>query len=1005
MKSFGLHEEGTFESAIEDSLLAHGGYVAGDADGFDAGLGLWPAEIVAFLRDSQPDAWAKLQDFHGGKTEASVVNTIAGSLNNHGTLHVLRHGVTDHGVKLRLAYFQPASTLNPDLTALYAKNRLTVTRQVHYHPAQTGQSIDMVLAVNGLPVATAELKQPFTGQTWRNAIKQYREDRDAKAPLLCFKTRALVHFAVDPDEVWMTTRLAGKRTRFLPFNRGRDGGAGNPDNPEGYRTAYLWEEVWARNRWMDILRRFIHLEVTEREVAGKKQKSEALIFPRYHQLDAVLRLEADARASGAGNNYLIQHSAGSGKSNTIAWLAHRLSSLHDADDNPVFDSVVVVTDRRVLDKQLRENIYQFEHKQGVVEAVTGEGGSKSAALAEAFESGKRIVICTLQTYTFVKNLLDAATNLSSRRFAVIVDEAHSSQTGESAADLKRVLGSGTDADNEQEPDQETDIEDEILKEIAARGQQDNLSFFAFTATPKKRTLEMFGEIDTSGHPSPFHLYPMRQAIEEGFILDVLRHYMTYQAYYRLEKSIEDDPDVDKAKARRAIARYMSLHPHNLSQKAEVMIEHFRAFTRHKIGGAAKAMLVTRSRLHAVRYKRTFDDYIAKQGYDDMKVLVAFSGTVQDEGEEYTEAAMNGFGERELPERFAGPEYQLLIVAEKYQTGFDQPLLHTMYVDKKLAGLNAVQTLSRLNRVHPAKEDTFILDFENEVEDIKQAFQPYYERTEIDEPTDPNLLYTLKTNLEGFQYFWQQEVADFAAVFFKPSAQQVPADQGKLHAIVDQAVKRFAEEPDEERREEFRSQLASFIRLYGFLSQVIAFADADLEKLYAYARLLRKKLPRREDGGILDLDDDVELTYYRLTKTGEHDARLQEGVQAPVTGPGEVGTAGTPEEAESPLSAIIKTINDRYGTDWTEGDKVVFDQVVEDLLGNETLREQARHNSMEQFRHAFDPAALQAFIRRMERYNDISETFMSNGEIRGTALALMMREYYQRARRGDETKGE
>ena len=864
----------------------------------------------------------------------------------------------------------------------------------YYSTKEPALSIDMVLAVNGLPVATAELKNHFTGQTVEHAVKQYKFDRDAKEPLLRWKVRALVHFAVDPDLAFMATKLEGKDTFFLPFNRGRGTGAGNPDNPvSGYRTAYLWEEVWAKDNWLDILGRFVHLEKTD------KGKDKALIFPRYHQWDAVRKVLAHVRVHGTGENYLIEHSAGSGKSNSIAWLAHRLSGLHGADDVPVFNSVIVITDRRVLDRQLQDTIYQFEHKSGVVEKIDAD----SSQLAAALNSGTRIIITTIQKFGFI---LEKLAVKDTRKYAIIVDEAHGSQTGESAVSLKKALTATTleKAEGDDGGDAEDEIEAELQKAIGARGRQPNLSFFAFTATPKKKTMELFGQPGADGKPEAFHLYSMRQAIEENFILDVLRGYATYKTYYRFAKAVADDPDVEKDKAKRAIARFASLHPHNLAQKAEVMIEHFRAHTRQKIGGRAKAMVVTRSRLHAVRYKEAFETYIKQQGYTDLGVLVAFSGTVITDDESYTEAGMNGFPESQLRKNFGGDDYQILIVAEKYQTGFDQPLLHTMFVDKKLKGLKAVQTLSRLNRTCPGKEDTFVLDFENEAEEIKEAFAPYYERPEIDEPTDPNQLYQIKTNLEAFQFFWKQEVEDFAKVFFKPKDKQKPADQGLLHKAINPAVTRFTDEKDEERRDTFRSLLVSYVRLYGFVSQIAPFADADLEKLYAFGRLLRTKLPKREGGGILDLDDDVTLTYYRMDKTFEGTVDLVVGERQVLVGPTEVGTGKVKDEDVSPLSAVITLINEKFGTDFNDSDRLFMEQVVTDLSTDPSLSEQARTNTLDNFRHAFDPAAMKAVLGRMERNEAIADQFMSNGEFRGIVLDAMMREFASRARGSSSPPG-
>ena len=760
------HRERTFEAAIEDSLLIDGGYVKAAPTGFDHARCLDPVPLLAFVQETQPTAWGQIAAFYGARAEAALLDDLTRALDGRGSLDVLRHGFKCLGRLVQIAAFKPATTMNPEAAARYAANRLTVTRQLRYSTGNDN-SLDLVLSVNGIPVVTAELKNPLSGQNFSHAQKQYREDRDPREPIFQFKKRALVHFAVDTDTAWMTTRLAGASTRFLPFNRGDRNGAGNEENPRGYKTAYLWEEVWARDSLLDILGRFLHVETTERTVDGRRVRVEALIFPRYHQLDVVRRLEADAGRNGAGQNYLVQHSAGSGKSNSIAWVAHRLASLHDARDGKVFDSVVVVTDRRVLDQQLQQTIYQFEHRQGVVLRIDED----SAQLAGAIEAGVPIIITTLQKFPFVA---DKVASLPKRRYAVIVDEAHSSQSGEAAMELKAVLAgpqiherAATYAVEQGLPDHE----EEIVTAMLTRGRQENISFFAFTATPKARTLEVFGTPDDDGTPRPFHLYSMRQAIEERFILDVLKHYTTYTTYFRLVKHAEDDPQVEKKPAAKALARFLSFHPYNLAQKTEVMIEHFQTFARHKIGAKAKAMVVAGSRLHAVRYKQAFDAYLGERRndrrYAGISTLVAFSGTVidPDTDDEYTEPSMNGIPERQLPERFAGDDYQLLIVAEKYQTGFDQPLLHTMYVDTRLDGVRAVQTLSRLNRTHPGKDDTFVLDFVNDAETIREAFQPYYEQTEVSERAEPQQLYQLQADLNDRQVYHLDEVEACARVFF------------------------------------------------------------------------------------------------------------------------------------------------------------------------------------------------------------------------------------------------
>lgn len=984
-----VHTEEAFEAAIETHLLANG-YLRGDKRDFDMVLALDPVQVLAFIRDSQPREWGKLVAVHGPDVEIKVLTRLAKELDGRGMLDVLRHGITDYGVSLKLAYFKPAHTMAPELGELYGRNRLSVARQVRYS-AKHANELDLVLFINGLPVATAELKNPLTGQTAQDAIAQYRRDRDPKDLLLSFKCRALVHFAVDPDEVYMTTRLTGEDTAFLPFNLGRGTGAGNPDNPSGYRTAYLWERVWARESWLDIIGRFVHLEASERVEAGKRIRSERILFPRYHQLDAVRKVEAHARAFGPGHNYLIQHSAGSGKSNTIAWLAHRLASLHDAGDRVVFDSVIVVTDRRVLDKQLQDTIYQFEHKHGVVEKID----KHSEQLATALQGGVRIIITTIQKFPYV---IEKTGELKGRRFAVVIDEAHSSQTGEAAESLRKALlpkGDATAAKGQAPYDAGPD---ELLELVAAslqaRGRQPHLSYFAFTATPKYKTLTLFGSPASDGKPQPFHLYSMRQAIEERFILDVLKHYITYKTYYRLERGGQGDPELDPAEASKAIARFVSLHPHNIAQRIAVIVEHFRQHTRRKIGGRAKAMVVTASRLHAVRYKQAFDTYIKEKGYADTRALVAFSGKVIDpaDASEYTEPGMNGFSERQLPERFKGDDYQVLLVAEKYQTGFDEPLLHTMYVVKRLDGVQAVQTLSRLNRICPGKEDTFVLDFVNDSEDIRSAFQPYYEATEVDEPAEPNRLYDLKSQLDAAQVYWQAEIEDYCRAYFTLLGRKPSASQAALHAAIDPAVTRYKALGSDEAREEFTGRLVAFVRLYAFLSQVLTFQDAGLEMLYAYGRFLLLKLPHAETGAA-DLGVDVRLEYYRLSGAAEQALMLGEE-KIGLKGPSDTGTGGE-DAALQLLSTIIGKLNERFGTEFTFADKLVFDQIEEVLVANDGLAQQARANTLDNYQYGFDSAFMDAIVDRKSSNESIFMRILDDPRFAEAVKAFLMDKVYQR----------
>ena len=958
MTPAGAHLEEALEATIEAHLLGHGWH-QGASTSYDRDLALDTVELFAFIGATQNEAWEKLIARHGGDQETAqrkFKQRLADELARRGVIDVLRRGVTDLGVKIELAYFRPAHGLTPTLAQRYAANRCTVTRQLRYAAGHDAE-LDLALFINGLPVATVELKNQLTGQTVEHAKKQYRQDRSPKDLMLSGK-RAIAHFAVDAALVFMTTRLQGASTRFLPFNKGTaDGGAGNPPSPNGHRTAYLWEDVWQRDNLLDLVHRFVHVEP-----GTGKGPTGAVIFPRYHQWDAVRRLVGHARVNGAGESYLVQHSAGSGKSNTIAWTAHQLSNVHDAQDRKVFDKVVVITDRVVLDRQLQDTIFQFDHKPGVVEKID----KNSAQLAAALTGGSaQVIITTLQKFPVI---LKTGTELKAGRYAVIVDEAHSSQTGEAAKDLKQVLGASPEQQLEAAEsleattDPTADAQDALTAALAARGRQENLSFFAFTATPKARTLELFGTKRDDGTYGPFHLYSMKQAIEERFILDVLKGYATYGSYWKIAAAAAEDPDVDKARAAAQLARFVSLHPTNLAQKAEVIVEHFRTHTRRKIGGHAKAMVVTRSRLHAVRYKHAIDTYIAEKHYADVRTLVAFSGTVTDEGVDYTEPQMNvGIAESALPAEFAGHEYQVLIVAEKYQTGFDQPLLHTMYVDKKLEGVKAVQTLSRLNRIYPGKTDTFVLDFANDTQQIQDSFTPFFEAT-IAEPTDPNLLYNAAARLDEFAVVDRAEAAAFTSAFLGSGS----AANASLYALLDPAVQRYAALSDEEAREAFRAALTAFVRVYAFLAQIVPFADAELEQLYTYSRFLALRLPRDQPAG-LDLSDDVILTHLRTELTGEHDLSLTEGGGIIPGFTGE-GTGGQdPQFAK--LSEIIDTLNTRFGTEFTEADTVFVDQIEQTCVENEALATQARVNSPENFRLALDKVLEGLVIDRLDANQD------------------------------------
>ena len=999
--------EQAFETVIEAHLLATG-YESIAGGGFDRDRAIFPEETLAFIRETQPGEWAKLERLHGDRTGEQILGDLCKWMDQHGSLATLRHGFKCYGRTLRVAYFKAAHELNPELEARYAANRLGLTRQLHFSP-RSEQSLDVTLSLNGIPVATLELKNPLSGQSVEDGRRQYQRDRDPREPVFEFKRRTLAHFAADTESVLMTTRLAGKATQFLPFDKGFAGAAGNPPDPAGRscRTAYLWDEVLQRDSLLDILARFIHLQIEEkRDDRGNKIKAETMIFPRYHQLEAVRLLVDAAGREGAGHNYLVEHSAGSGKSNTIGWLAHRLASLHDAVNERVFDSVIVITDRVVLDQQLQDTIYQFEHKRGVVQRIE----RSSRQLAEALESAVPIVVTTLQKFPFVSRQLlkmaeargaDGTGTLPTRRYAVIVDEAHSSQGGETATDLKEVLGGERLREEAVKRAAEEGREDmeELFRSMAKRGRQANLSFFAFTATPKHKTLAVFGR-----DGNPVHRYTMRQAIEEGFILDVLRHYTTYETYFRLLKACEDDPNVERRKAARALARFMRLHPHNIAQKTEVMVEHFQAVTRHRIGGRAKAMVVTGSRLEAVRYKQSFDRYIQEKGYA-IKSLVAFSGTVEDDkiaGVTYTEPGMNhGISEKELPEKFATQEYRVLLVAEKYQTGFDQPLLHTMYVDKRLAGIQAVQTLSRLNRVHPRKEDTFVLDFVNDRDEIQGAFKAYYEGAEMGEEVDSSRMYVIKSDLDASGVYLDEEVERFCVVYFKAKRRQSASDHQAMNAALDPAVSRFAvsREEDEEEAEDWRGKVQAFLNLYGFLSQVIPYQDSDLERLYVFLRHLVAKLPRRRSGPTYRFDDEVQLEYYRLQKISEGSISLEEGEARPLDGPTEVG-AGLARPQPVPLSQLIDIVNSRFGTEFNQADQLFFDQVIEAAMANDGVRQAAAVNPDDKFELVFKGLLKNLFAERMDQNEDIFVRFMNDESFQNVVTSWMSSEAYRRLRKDD-----
>jgi len=1007
------HTEAAFERLIVREMVAAGWFGEDldkgephDRENFDPELGLYTDDLIIFIAETQPKAWAKLIALSGTETKArqSLLRRVASEIDKRGTIQVLRKGLSDRGVKLKLTYPRPELQGDPDVMDRYDKNRPRVIRQVRFDP-NTGESVDLVLTVNGLPTATCEIKNRFSGQQVEHAIRQYREDRDPRN--LTLGRRAIVHFALDSEEVHMTTKLARSKTRFLPFNQGsagagRPGGAGNPSPSDGsHPTSYLWREVFAPEAWLEILERFVFVESPE--YGG------ATVFPRYHQWDVVRRASADARQHGAGENYLVQHSAGSGKSKEIAWLAHELASAHNSDGQKLFTKVVVISDRRVLDQQLQRQVAEFEQVRGTVVKVEGTSQQLHDALAGA---QAKVIITTLQKFPVVlKQLTDGDAALKDGRYAIIVDEAHGSQTGDSAKDLKRVLGSKTVEDLDLGPEQEDGVPPGLLAHLAASGRQPNLSFFAFTATPKPRTLELFGKPDSEGIMRPFHTYAMRQAIEEEFIVDVLRNYTTYEQLYRLEDRAGKEIELPEGQAKRRLAAYAKFHPYAKAQKAAIIVEHFREVVRPLLGGKAKAIIVTAGRQEAVRYKQAIDNYVARKSYDDVKSLVAFSGEVRitdaeadDYDETYTEPRMNmvsgkPLGERKLPEEFDKDEYGVLVVAEKYQTGFDQPKLAGMYVDKKLSGVNAVQTLSRLNRAFPGKEDTFILDFVNTSEEILEAFKPFYEET-AGTPTDPNVLFDAERKLLDLGVIDHEELTRFADLFFGH-----PDDHAALSGATQAAYDRARELP-EKKFDELRDALDRFVRFYAFLSQVIPYVPPETESLYIFAKVLRDRLGKDFGGDpAVSLAGLVRLTHYRVDET-ESGSIVLGGETEPlsaITGDGTGKRIDSDLIPMSLLGELVEIFNSRFGADLNDNDMVgPVTQITEKIAENDPgLSAQAVANTFDDFRRGKQQAVIDATLDVKGVNDKVLPALLDDEELLSRVTEAAMRAVYEQFRRDAE----
>lgn len=1001
-------KEKRFEQDIETSLTTDGGWksVRFQDTNYDPEIGLDPVCLIDFVKETQPRSWKRYEFIYKEEAEARFIKRFNDEVRMHGMLHVLRKGIRDRGVKFDVIYFRPVSSLSYEHIENYNANRFYVVRQFYYS-SKNRNSIDMVLMINGIPLVALELKNQYTGQTVDNAKLQFEQNRDPRELVFRFNSRFLVYFAVDHYEVYMTTKLARKETHFLPFNQGSNGpgqvgGAGNPENPDGYPTSYLWEQVLHRNQLMDIIEKFLNVE----------ESKGILIFPRYHQLDVVNKLVADVSAKGSGENYLIQHSAGSGKSNSIAWLAYQLASLHDKDNNPIFSSTIIVTDRVVLDRQLQNTILSFDHATGQVETI---GDNKTSQdLKDAINNKVKIIITTLQKFPVIYAEVDDVTG---RNFAIIVDEAHSSQTGSSAQKLKQALADKEvslkefQEIEEQIEEESLDDQDQIVQTLISQGRHQNLSFFAFTATPKEKTIEMFGTKQPDGSYRPFHIYSMRQAIEEGFILDVLQNYMTYKTSYRIAKDINDNPELPKTEAVRAIARYQSFHPWVLRQKTEVMVEQFREITQKKINGKAKAMIVTSSRLHAVRYFKEFKKYIQEKGYTDLDVLVAFSGSVKDEGEEYTEPQLNvtKSGERiqetQLKEAFNSEDFNLLIVAEKYQTGFDEPLLHTMFVDKKLRGVKAVQTLSRLNRTMPGKTDTFVLDFVNAEEEIFEAFQPFYEATTLKEGIDINLIYDTQSKLRKFYIYNDDDIQQVMKINEEAQKKQDERLLGRLSSLFKPILKRY-QELEEDLQYDFRVTLRNYHKWYNYISQIDRTFDRELLEESIFVGFLLKFIPKRKREKIT-IDDKVRLEYYKLQQDFHGEISLiAEDQGGELEHPTSIDASVKPKDEYDSLEQIIQAINERFPEDFTEADRVIVETLYRTAQEsvNDTLIHMARSNSEEMFVNTLYKEPFQEHLINSYEKNQESFEKMFSGEqdYFDTVYALIAKNFYRwlRGQNGD-----
>lgn len=984
--------EKEYQHFIMDRLSQDNGYVVRKATSFDRLFAVDREMLFKFLNDTQPEEMEALRKVYKSDLEDTIVSYINAEVTKArgSLLNALKHGIEMSNMKLELMYTKPATTFNKDLLAKYEKNIFSVMEEVW---ATDDERVDLVIFLNGLAIMTFELKCNAAGQSYQDAIYQYRTDRDPKARLFLFKAGALVNFAMDLEQVYMTTKLAGNATFFLPFNMGNgtgvNAGAGNPTFPYRYSVSYMWEDILTKDTVLDLISKFIFIETKEKEdeLTGKMKRSENIIFPRYHQLDVIRKTLADVQENLTSQNYLIQHSAGSGKTNSIAWLAHRLTSLHDADNKIIFDNVVIVTDRVVVDRQLQKAILGLEHKAGLIRVMDDK--CNSADLAIALNSNTKIIATTIQKFPYI---VENVSGLKNKRFAVIIDEAHSSTAGKDMAAVTMSLGSG------EVEVTEADAEDVITDEIRRNGKQANVSMFAFTATPKPTTLQLFGRINPHGQREAFHVYSMKQAIEEGFILDVLQNYTTYDTFYQINKEIEEDPRCKTTDAKRQIARFVELHDTNIAQRIEVIIEHFRTSVMAELGGMAKAMVITASRQGAVKYRQALEDYITKKGYTDIHALVAFSGKVRlpgDDETEYSEPSMNGFAEDRLTKEFDKDDYNVLLVANKYQTGFDQPKLCAMYVLKKLKGVTAVQTLSRLNRICPPFEKkTFVLDFVNSYEDIKAAFAPYFTTTLLSNSVTPTAIYDLEAKIDAYTVLDPGDIENANTILY--SGKTITAKDKQQLTFYFKKAKNMIEQYELIKQAEIVAMMRHFVRFYEFLLQVSCFEDVDLHKKYNFITYLLAYINIKHPGGGFNLDGKIKATNFIQKKVEEH--TKPDLVADPVMKLPTAESFDLTEAKIERLSEIIAEINSKTGKAYDNDVAVkAMLQIKDILMKSEKLKTSAKNNTVKDFEFSYFDDIDDALIEGLSQNQDFFSLLLGNDEIKRQVLGIFTEEIYKSLR--------